>query len=359
MAEHNHYVPILKGKQGEFTALAALDDAVRGGITPLIEVAPVPWDWESETPAKSLEAHLHPVAGNIAKAWRTTRPVFVELAWIAEDSMGDGSHPVASVLTALRTAGVQAIPVTGMGRSDPYAAAVRDVIAEDGRGVCVRLERDDLRSVNLLADGLDATCAALDARPGEVDLILDFKDFDGGQAPVIEMAAGVALSALPRADEWRSLTLAGGAFPVNLTGIQGEARIPRADWDVWRALAIDRANELPRRPAFADYAVQHPEPEEIDPRLMRMSAAVRYATPNDWLILKKKNVRDHGFDQFHDISAELAQRSEFRGADFSGADRAIQDCADRSSGPGNATTWRWIATNHHIATVVDQIANLP
>jgi hypothetical protein len=138
-----------------------------------------------------------------------------------------------------------------------------------------------------------------------------------------------------------------------------EARIPRADWEVWRALAIDRADELPRRPAFADYAVQHPEPEEIDPRLMRMSAAVRYATPNDWLILKKKNVRDHGFDQFHDISAELAQRSEFRGADFSGGDRAIQDCADRKGGPGNATTWRWIATNHHIEMVVDQIANLP
>jgi Beta protein len=92
---------------------------------------------------------------------------------------------------------------------------------------------------------------------------------------------------------------------------------------------------------------------------MRMSAAVRYATPNDWLILKKKNVRDHGFEQFHDIAAELVQRSEFRGADFSGGDRAIHDCAKRNSGPGNATTWRWIATNHHVETVIDQIANLP
>ena len=265
MAEHNHYVPILKGRQGELTALAALDGGARGRLTPLIEVAPIPWDFEADGPAKSAEAHLHPVPTNIAKAWGSVRPVFVDLAWIAEDSMADGTQPVATVLAGLRAADVQSIPVTGVSRSDRHIAAIRDVIAEDRRGVCLRLERDDLRGIKLLADSLEATCSALGVGVADVDLLLDFKDYDGGQAPAIEMAAGVALSALPRPHEWRSLTLAGGAFPLNLTGVQGEARVPRADWEVWRALAIDRADEVPRRPGFADYAVQHPEPQEVDP----------------------------------------------------------------------------------------------
>lgn len=348
----------MRGRQGEFNALAALDTEARGQITPLLEVPPVAWDFEAEEPAKSLEEHLAPLADKIATAWGNTRHVFVDLAWIPGDEMADGSPLLTYVMGALRSADVAAIPVTGLERPTLFSEAARDTVDQDRRGVCLRLEPEDLRRINLLPGKLERACADLGVGPGDVDLILDFKAFDSGQAPAIEMAAGFVLIGLPSAQEWRSVTLAGGAFPLNLSGVKNEERIPRADWDTWRAITIDRADELPRRPAFADYAVQHPEPQEVDPRLMRMSANARYATQTEWLILKKKNVRDHGFEQFHDISAELASRPEFRGAHFSAGDRMICDCADRTSGPGNATTWRTIATNHHIATVIDQIANL-
>lgn len=359
MSEHNHYVPILKGRQGEYTALGALRDHVRAQITPLVEVAPVPWDFESDTAAKSVDAHLEPVAAALAQCWGTGRPVFVDLTWIAEDSTEAGLHPVESVLNEARQLDLKAIPVAGVARSDPYLAAVATALARDDRGVCLRLERDDLRNLNRLGRTLNTTCAALGADREQVDLILDFKDYDGGQAPAIEMAASVALTSLPNPDDWRSLALAGGGFPLNLTGIGAETRIARADWDVWRTLTVDRADEMPRRPAFADYAVQHPEPQEIDPRLMRMSASLRYATPTEWLILKGRNVRDYGFEQFHDLCADLVPRPEFRGPDFSEGDRLIASSANRNGGPGNATTWRKIATNHHLETVADQIANLP
>jgi hypothetical protein len=191
-----------------------------------------------------------------------------------------------------------------------------------------------------------------------MDLILDFKGFDAGQAPAIEIAAAAGLAALPRVDDWRSVTLAGGAFPLNLSGLSGEALIPRADWEVWRSTISARSEEDVRLPSFGDYAVQHPEPDEIDPRLMKMSAAIRYATPSDWLVLKGRNVQDYGWEQFHDLSADLVGRSEFRGPDFCAGDQTIQACAQRETGTGNAMTWRKIATNHHIAVVVDQLANL-
>lgn len=359
MGEHNHYVPILKGRLGEFSALGALKQATKAGLTPLIEVPPVPWDFEGEQPAKSLDAHLIPVGENCARYWGTGRPLFVDLAWISDQETSNGEHPLGSVLADLRARGVQAIPVAGISREGPYIEAAADAIAQDGLGVCLRLDLDDLRSISTLDRQLVATCTDLAVSRSDVDLLLDFAAFDAGQAPAIEMAASMVLTSLPTPDEWRSLTMAGGAFPLNLSGFKGEARIARADFDVWRALAINRAAELPRRPAFADYAVQHPEPEEVDPRLMKMSAAARYATPTEWLILKKKNVRDHGFEQFHEIAADLVARPEFRGAAFSAGDGAIEECARETSGPGNATTWRKIATNHHLETVISQIANLP
>jgi hypothetical protein len=358
MSDHLHYVPVLKARRGEFTALEALNSEARSRLTPLLEVPPIPWDFEHEVPAKSLDDHLGPVAANIARFWGKEQTFYIDFSWIAEEESSGGTHPVTSVMNELRELGTEAIPVVGASSPGGYSAAVKDVVGEDQRGACLRLDRDDLRRLNALAGLLADASGAIDAPADEIDLILDFKDFDAGQASAIEIAAAAALSSIPDPGEWRSLTLVGGAFPLNLSGLASEAQIQRADWDVWRTLAISRGDELPRRPAFGDYAVQHPEPDEIDPRLMKMSAAIRYATPAEWLILKKKNVQDHGWEQFHDLSAELIQRDEYRGADFSDGDQMIEACANRASGTGNATTWRKIATNHHIATVVDQLASL-
>lgn len=358
MADHLHYIPVLKARRGEFTALEALDADVRSRLTPLLEVPPIPWDFENEIPAKSLDDHLGPVSANIGRYWGVDQAFYIDFSWISEEESSDRTHPVSSVMTELRELGAEPIPVVGASSPSGYSAAVKEVVGEDGRGACLRLDRDDLRRLSLLPSLLADISNAIGCPANEIDLILDFKDFDAGQASAIEIAAAAALSSIPDPDEWRSLTLVGGAFPLNLSGLASGAQLQRADWDVWRTLAISRGDEHPRRPAFGDYAVQHPEPDEVDPRLMKMSAAIRYATPAEWLILKKKNVQDHGWEQFHDLSAELIQRDEYRGADFSDGDQMIEACANRSSGTGNATTWRKIATNHHIATVVDQLASL-
>jgi len=44
------YVPILKGKEGEFAAREELSTAVRDVILPLVEVPRVPYDYANERP---------------------------------------------------------------------------------------------------------------------------------------------------------------------------------------------------------------------------------------------------------------------------------------------------------------------
>lgn len=359
MSDHRHYVPILKGRKGEFLALSETSESRRDRMTPLIEVPPVPWDFEHERPAKSLDAHLDPVAANVLRHWGDNRRVLIDLAWISDDPTEAGTHPVTKVLSDLRQGQSQAIPVAGPSRSDVYWSAVVEAVQQDGRGCCIRLEPDDLRRLNALHQLLEAACERLALPADDVDLILDFKGFDPGQTAAIEIAAAAGLAALPSIEDWRSVTLAGGAFPLNLSGLSGESVIPRADWDVWRSVTSAQREEGVRQPQFGDYAVQHPEPDEIDPRLMKMSAAIRYATSTEWLVLKGRNVQDYGWEQFHDLSADLVGRPEFIGAEFSSGDQGIDACAKREAGTGNAMTWRKLATNHHLAVVVDQLASLP
>lgn len=126
---------------------------------------------------------------------------------------------------------------------------------------------------------------------------------------------------------------------------------------MWTSIADDG---LPRVPTFSDFAVQHPEQLEVDPRLMKMSANLRYTTDTDFLIFKRRNVQQHGYGQFLDICRDLVRMPEYSGPDFSDGDRAITACAAANGNgakPGSATTWRKIATNHHLTFVVRAIAS--
>jgi len=164
---------------------------------------------------------------------------------------------------------------------------------------------------------------------------------------------------LPRLREWRTFTVAATSFPQNLTGLppSDASLIPRQEWNLWTELSRLRIQRIARVPTFGDYAISHPEPAEVDPRIMRPSASVRYTCDLAWLILKARNLRDHGYEQFHDVCWVLVQRAEYCGRQFSWGDRYIDDCAAERVGTGNLTTWRKVGTSHHLAFAVHQIAN--
>jgi hypothetical protein len=91
-------------------------------------------------------------------------------------------------------------------------------------------------------------------------------------------------------------------------------------------------------------------------------AQLRYTTPESYLVYKGEDVHragGTGYAQFHTICADLVQRAEFRGENFSHGDQQIAEKAATTGSPGNAETWRMIGTSHHLETVIDQIANLP
>ncbi len=357
MFDQRHYVPILKGRDGEYRALQVTPPEVKGRLTPLLEIPPVPWDFEEEQPGKTIDQHLGRVSSKIRKYWGCEHPLFVDLRWIPEgEQMSDGRRPIAYVLDAAREAGLQLVPVVGLVRED-HLEACREAIALDDRGVCLRLQREDFAEPGL-EDQVTALLDELGISALQTDLILDLGALNSGEIATLVTVVLDFIRGIPVLGQWRSFAMTATGFPENLLGLPPSALspVPRLEWTLWcRVTAAGRA--LPRLPAFGDYSIAHPQPSEVDPRIMSPSSGIRYTTSDSWLISKARNVRDYGYEEFREACRQLIRRPDYLGPQFSWGDQFIQDCAHERTGTGNLTTWRKVGTSHHLAFVTGQLAS--
>ncbi len=355
----DHYVPILKGREGEYGALGTLAPHTRRALTPLIEIPPIPWDYEQQRPAKTIDQHLKKVGQKIDQGWGPSGRLFVDLRWIPEtDRMIDGTYPLTHVFQALRLRHVEAVPVVGLLHDDEHLQACRAIVAVDDRGVCLRVQREDFTEFGNISGTIENLLGRVGASPQNSDLLLDLGALTPDNRSLGVEAVIRLANQLPLLRDWRTFTVAATSFPQNLIGLPPSdfSLIPRQEWALWTSLAR-RADQIVRFPTFGDYAISHPEPAEVDPRVMRPSASVRYTCDAGWLIPKARNLRDHGYKQFHQVSRALVQREEYAGRQFSWGDRYIDDCAVERVPTGNLTTWRKVGTSHHLAFSLYQLAN--
>jgi hypothetical protein len=190
-----------------------------------------------------------------------------------------------------------------------------------------------------------AALARLGMGAAAVDLVLDFAALDGLAGP--GLARQVAR--LREAAGWRSVTVASGAFPVDLrNAAQGEVTaFKRWDVDLWRALQAGNADT---RLDYADYGVAHPR--TAGDRGWRAPPQLRYTVPGRWLVLRAAAKRPR---EFPDVCRRIRALPEFT-PDLGAADQAIVAYGSGWYGPGNATTWRGISTAHHLDFVTHRLA---
>lgn len=349
------YVPILKGKPAEFTALQNADAAVRGGILPIVEVIP-PAD---ETDAAAMEGACRLAVTKLADGW--AEPVAVDAGYLDQTLTTLGGLTAVEVLAqAARSRGLPFLPVVRLSDVPDTVAAAGRVVAADGLGAVVRVGGDDLEEdVSTLDIWLRDLCADLRLTQGDVDLIIDVGAI--GQGTSVALAARVVrdlINGLANIAAWRTLTVASGAFPADLstvaTGTMG--LLPRLDAQLWQDL---RARPLMREPDFGDYAIQHPAlPSGAG---FAPAPQIRYTVDTAWRIHKGSKKDPRSNRQFFDICAALVASGEYAGAALSWGDQHIARAAASASGseqvgPGNATTWRQVGTSHHLATVVNRLA---
>ncbi|MCY3706448.1 MAG: hypothetical protein OXH08_13280 [Gammaproteobacteria bacterium] len=348
----SHYVPVLKVKRGEKGALQGISPILRSQITPLLEIV----EWRRSDKKPFLADHLDTAFRDLAKSLQGYPPCFLDGRELAPHGPGAAEE----VFARAAGAGIAFIPVTGISNRADVSAALDRI----QRGLAIRLTRSDFEAGEL-SSRLPTFMARHNIGFEDTDLIVDL-------GPVEDMVtAGVAwfatqfLGDVPHADLWRTLTVSASAFPLSMRIVDRNSHgfAARTEWLAWRDHLRD-GGRVQRIPTYSDCAIQHPSGVEgFDPRIMPVSATVRYALADNWLLIKGVSTRLRlPSVQFPRLAKQLVYghlRRHFRGEAHCEGCASIKAAADGRPRLGSAEVWRRLGTIHHITAVTQTLRSLP
>ncbi len=368
MFNFKHYIPILRWKAAEKEALGHVPVADKKFITPLIEfVMPSPAQNKAGEDPKSPEQmwqesvdgfkkNLPEIADQISKYWGE-EPVFIDVHLLDGSIRSDALKEMLTKgqgLNLFMIPVINLIPVVDFGSDVQTREVAFSFAQKTNQGLCLRLSHTEITE-NTLPERIEAFLTAAAISPEKIDLLVDLQNIDEEEGKIESV-----LNKLPRLSEWRTFTIAGGAFPPDLSQFKSPDRydIPRKEWGLWLKLK----DKLTRKPSFSDYTIQHAIPRDLTPGA-NPSASIRYTLNDTWLIMKGMALRGKksiGFKQYPAQASLLAAQPEFFGENFSYGDGYIVKMGKdvNSKETGNPKTWLRAGINHHLVCVIKQIANL-
>jgi hypothetical protein len=345
-----HYVPVLKVKRGEKKALQQISPDVRVRVTPLLEIV-------ERKPDKALSAHLETAFKELAESVRPYPRCFLDARGIAPD----GPEAAAEVFRRASNAGIVFTPVTGISRTADVAAA----LGRRTNGLALRLTRAEFEGGDL-ATNLNAFLSLHGLEPNDVDLIIDLGAVEDLIVDGIATLTEAFMAEVPYHQRWRTFTLSACAFPVSMGGVDRHSHdlVERADWIAWRDHLHGGRHSVPRLPTFSDCAIQHPlGVEGFDPRIMQVSASIRYTLEENWLLIKGESTRSTTPGaQFPELATRLVYghlRPYFAGSNHCAGCASIKAAANGALGFGSAEAWRRLGNIHHISMVMQGLGSLP
>jgi hypothetical protein len=342
------YVPIMKARLGEFTAIEHAEDPVKRLIRPVFEVVPDK-GWEADVTLfwKRVAAHIPDgIVISVDTRHLATRfgpKTAADAMLLIGDYLADLCYPMLPV--------IRPDDEPGLVRACSFAAETH------GLGACMRISLGQ-RGILGLPRSAEAERAtdAVGLEPSDVDILLDLGAV--GHHAQMAAAASSARAGLTwaRQTAWRSVTVAAGAFPRRLDGFPMLAAtgVLRLDAAIWSQAVAGWPSATPI--GFGDYAVAHPE---LDTTLGRPPPTIRYVDGDSWQVYRWPKDRSGGHSLFYDLCATLVQSPHWpqRGGKFSWGDEQIETTAQGGGLRGTGWQWRAYSTSHHLAAVVGRLTS--
>lgn len=360
MFNSKHYVPILKWKRAEQGALKILAKEHKKCITPLIQFVMPKCEPQEQLKAvvKSFEKQMSQIPEKLIEVWGCA-PVFVDVSLLFTTTLKAKSLNIIS-REGYKLGGIF-IPVIHLNDDKEIKNTAYSLAKENKSGICLRLILSDFSDLTKLNQDIIELISSSGLEEIDIDLLVDLKETVENNDKYYKFL-NVSQS-IPRLSEWRTFIFASGSFPEDLSKCKfdEENLIPRLDWKNWRKYI--NIKNLQRKPAFADYTIQHPIYKEIS-QFFPPTTSIKYTLENDWLIMKGKRQK---FELYLASAAELVKDKRFYGEDFSYGDKYITEKAKNFEtyiknpavkGTGSTETWLRAGINHHLALVARQVSSL-
>lgn len=340
------YLPILKWKQGERIALRELVSAHWEVTVPLIEIMPNPVGQDPASFREAIDAVGQEMEGAIPEG----KSIAIDTRYV-DPAYGHQAKLLFAVCKRITRKSTRLIiPVI----SESMSALNLSPLADEFPEIILRIHTSSVDPMQVA--GFVANLTKQGYTKKRIHILVD-------QFSIVKEDVGAKTAAvMPFLQEsfavgCRSVTLGGGAFPINLTGYkQGAHTIPRVEWLVWSQ--VQKTREFPEL-RYADYTVTNPEmPVAVDPLQLNPSIAIRYAGPTDWHLFKGGGFKGGQPGTYQNLCKLLMMNPVYSGPGFSFGDGEFAKKAASTKVPnpnGNPSSWRKEATNHHIALVVSKL----
>lgn len=357
----NIYLPLLRWKAAEVGALTELEPRIRQFVFPVMELCPTAFIRYKRTKGKRYEKEVLPINTLLKKLVKLKgatgdQAVGIDLIHIKDSESPYDCRSIWNLIsTSQKTLNLRIVPVTGFnGKGKSYQELIGSLTKEFRDGLCVRVSLEDISRRSFTQD-IDKLLSILQHEPRNIDLILDLKLVDS-KTPEYATISGQ----IPQVTNWRSVTLLGASFPVDLTHLEANNthELLRLEWSKWQNEVQKVGDKLVRVPMFGDYTAQHPLYRE-PVRNPRVSASIRYTTSDRWVVFRgewigKKN--GSGCAQYPAWAQLLVARSDlYSGASFSYGDEYIMRKSIDGTKPGGRRDWLTVEINHHITYTVCQL----
>ncbi len=380
MFSKKHYIPILKWKRAELRALTDLEDENKKHMTPLLELvmpkSSNPYKNKERTIRKTSEEifaevvlkfkekRMEEIPLEIRDAWGN-KPILVDfgLLYEAQFTTRLKIESLNKIIPAGNNLGLILIPVVNVNDESKIQEVASLLSKKYNSGLCIRITTSDLGDIKELDQKLENFLSDFGVVKESVDLLIDLKSIneDNGQ-----YLGFLNLSQeIKSIEKWRSLILASGAAPEDLSKCKFDEPtfVPRLDWQGWVKHAYGK--KIKRIPTFADYTIRNPIYKESE-QFYPPTTSIRYTLENDWMVMKGKKL-DY---KLYLVNAKLLVETSghFYGENFSAGDQFIAEKAKhydiyirnpKVKGTGGSEDWIYAGINHHLVLVARQISNLP
>lgn len=348
------YLPILKAKGGEFTALVKLNFSIKSWVFPLFEITQVEYDNETNSKAPTLEKHLDSLCKKIKKCWPYDHS-FIDIGLVKDENLNNES-PFEYIYRSLDQDKIYPMPIIRIDLPITAINGLKNISRNYSiRNIGIRITIEDIDSPNFEND-LMLLLGNINFTPDKCHLIFDLMDSNFSETENFSDSIVGILERFPGLSEWRTFTLAGGAFPITGKLKEGFHEVVRGDWKLFKAVSLKmRQLDIIRPINYGDYSMIAPGHFIYDPVTMQTSANIRYTHNDVWLVVKGKSLKITGYDQYFTQSAEIVSSNYYHGENYSEGDKHLYNCSIRNTKTGNAQVWKWVGNNHHITKVVNDL----
>ena len=347
--KNRFYVPILKSKLGEFTALSKLNDLDKEKTFPLFEITPLEWDQTERKVPKTLFEHLDSFCKKIIQKWPSNN-CFIDSGLLYYKEEDNRKH-IQYVFDKLNEKNICPIPIITLSASNEFTNAILNIKSKYPiSDIGIRVSPNDVTAIDF-NDKIVNTLDTLGIIPTGCHIIFDLADANYNDIENFSDAVLDILQAFPFLDQWKSMTIAGTSFPSSRIIKEGKTEYLRNEWKFYQLLL--KKSNIKRQINFGDYSIVNPSYFEFNPKIMKASANIRYTHDEKWIVVKGKALKESiTYKQYFKLAEQIFDSGYFLGEYFSQGDLYLAKCKSREEGPGSPSVWNWVGNNHHFVKVL-------